>query len=271
MPAALLIAAFVLFPLLQVAIFSLQKYSIFEPPVFNGLDNYIRLFSDRKFLWACFNSFFFMLVTPVIMLLSLLLALMLRENSRKSKFFRAVYFLPVITPIVISGIIWRWIFSEDIGLLNYMLSFLGIDKIQWLTHYPVNMLSLMLLTLWRGTGYYMLIFLAALSSIPAEVEEAALLDGVSRFQKIFYILIPMLRHTLLLVFITSSTAAIKMFTELYVMIPGAPATNKTMVYFIYQQAFERFDFGYGSAAGIILFILTFGFSWMNMKLMREEK
>jgi putative chitobiose transport system permease protein len=128
----------------------------------------------------------------------------------------------------------------------------------------------MIVTVWRGFGYYMMIFLAGLAVIPKELEEASRIDGANRFQRVFHIIIPMLKPTLILIFVLSSTAAIKIFTELYIMIPGTPDSNKTLVYFMYKQAFENFDFGYGSAAGVIIFILTMGFSYINIKLMEEK-
>lgn len=272
-PAILFLLAFAVIPVVQVFYFSFTSYNIFEEAVFNGFDNYIRLFNDSRFLYALLNSFLFVLVTPVIIFISLSLALILRENSNTNKIIRSLFFLPVITPIVIAGIFWRWIFTEDTGIMNYILSMFGFSPVQWLTGYPQNLFSVMILTVWRGFGYYMMIFLAALTVLPKEVEEAAEIDGAGRLQKIFYIIIPSIKNTLVLVFVLSGAAAVKIFTELYIMIPGAPASNKTLVYYMYKHAFERFDFGYGSAAGIIIFLLTMGFSYMNIKLLEgsDEK
>lgn len=257
-------------PALQVLYFSLLNYNAFGESSFAGLSNYSRLLEDSNFWYALLNSGIFILVTPVLMFVSLMLALLVRETSTTTKFFRSIYFLPVVTPIVIVGIIWRYIFSEDIGLMNYLISLFSFSPIPWLTEYPTNLISIMIVTIWRGFGYYMMIFLAGLAVIPKELEEASRIDGANRFQRVFHIIIPMLKPTLILIFVLSSTAAIKIFTELYIMIPGTPDSNKTLVYFMYKQAFENFDFGYGSSVGVIIFILTMGFSYINIKLMEER-
>lgn len=270
LPAIFFISFFYLFPTFQVFYFSLLKYNAFGESSFAGLLNYTKLLNDTNFWYALLNSGIFILVTPVLMFISLILALLVRETSTTIKLFRSIYFLPVVIPIVIVGIIWRYIFAEDVGLMNYLLSIFSFDSVSWLTEYPTNLFSIMIVTIWRGFGYYMMIFLAGLAVIPKELEEASKIDGAGRFQRVFYVIIPMLKPTLILIFVLSSTAAIKIFTELYIMIPGTPDSNKTLVYFMYKQAFENFDFGYGSAAGVIIFILTLGFSYINIKLMEEK-
>ncbi len=270
LPAFLFIVFFSFFPTIQVFYYSFLKYNVFGSSEFIGLNNYIKLFSDSNFWWSLLNSLIFLLVTPVLMTISLILALMVRDTNRITNFFRSIYFLPVVTPILIAGIIWKWIFNEDIGLFNYILSIFSFSPVHWLTNYPVNIGSIMIVTIWRGFGYYMMIFLAGLAVVPRELEEASRLDGANKLQQVYHIIIPILKPTLILIFVLSSTAAIKIFTELYVMIPGTPASNKTLVYFLYKQAFERFDFGYGSAVGVVIFILTLGFSYANIKLMEKE-
>lgn len=270
LPALLLLCVFVILPMLQIFYFSLLKYNLFEESKFVFLKNYISLFADSNFRWTLLNSLIYILVTPVIMFLSLFLALLMRQAGRYTKYFRAALFLPVVTPVVIVGIIWRWIYSEDTGLLNYFVSIAGIKPVHWLTNYPLNIISIMFVVIWRGMGYYMMLFLAGLAVIPKEQEEASVLDGANRFQQIFYIIVPMLKPTLILVFVTSATAAIKMFTEIYTILPGAPMNNKALVSYLYQQSFERFDFGKGSAVGVILFLLTFVFSYINIKMMERE-
>jgi len=270
LPAILFLAIFYMLPALQVLYFSLLNYNVFGESSFAGLTNYSKLLGDSNFWYALLNSGIFILVTPILMFASLMLALLVRETSTTTKFFRSIYFLPVVTPIVIVGIIWRYIFSEDIGLMNYLISLFSFSPIPWLTEYPTNLISIMIVTIWRGFGYYMMIFLAGLAVIPKELEEASRIDGANRFQRVYHVMIPMLKPTLILIFVLSSTAAIKIFTELYIMIPGTPDSNKTLVYFMYKQAFENFDFGYGSAVGVVIFILTMGFSYINIKLMEEQ-
>jgi putative chitobiose transport system permease protein len=262
-PVLLLLGIFAFLPMGQVAVYSLQKISLLGSSEFIGLENYRRLFADSTFWWTLLNSALYIVVTPVLMVLSLSLAMILREELRAKNFFRTLYFLPVVTPVVIAGIAWRWIFNEDVGILNYLLSAIGIThlKIHWLTEYPLNIVSAMAVTVWRGLGYYMVIFLAGLTAIPKEIDEASVLDGATWWQKTLFITVPMLRPTLSLVFIISSISAIKVFTEIYTLMPGAPMANKTLVLYMYREAFERFDLGFASAAGVILFLVTLGFSY----------
>lgn len=268
-PAFLFLSLFAFFPMIQIFYFSLLDYNVFGENSFAGLSNYIRLFNDSNFWWTLLNSLIFISVTPLLIIISLSLALMVRQTSGLSKVFRTAYFFPVITPIVIAGIIWRWIFAEDTGLLNYLLTSVSLPAVSWLTEYPTNLFSIMFVTIWRGMGYYMVIFLAGLAAVPKELEEASRLDGANKFQQVWHIIIPQLKPTLLFIFVVSSTAAIKVFTELYIMIPGAPIDNKTLVVFLYREAFERFDFGYGAAIGVVLFLITLGFSYTNIRLLER--
>ena len=269
-PAIALLGLFVIFPMLQVAYYSVLHYSFFTDHRFIGFDNYIRLFTDGNFWRALFNSCIFTLVTPILMFVSLLLALAVRHRFRSVSVFRMAFFLPVVTPIVIVGIMWRWIFTEETGLANNLLSLLSIGRIHWLTDYPTNIASIMILTIWRGMGYYMMIFLAGLALIPKEIEEASVLDGITYRQQVWHIILPMLKPTLLFMLVVSTTSAIKIFTEQYILIPGAPMSNKALVSFLYFHAFERFDFGYGSAIGVVLFIITMSLSYTNIRLLERQ-
>lgn len=267
LPAMLFLGLFALVPTLQIGWTSLQHAAIVRPGGFAGAENYLRLAADPDFWWAFANSLLMVAVTPVLMVLSLSLALLVRDLGRAGKGFRAALFLPVVTPVVIAGIIWRWIFAEDNGLMNHLLGLAHLPALPWLTVYPVNLVAVMLVVIWRGLGYYMLIFLAGLAAVPREVEEAAMLDGAGRVQTALHVLVPMLRPTLTLVFVVSATAAIRTFTEIYVMMPGAPASNKTLVAHLYHQAFERFDFGAGSAVAVVVFLATLAFSLVNVRLL----
>lgn len=270
LPALLFLAVFAALPMMQIMYFSLLEYSVFDGGRFIGWENFYRLAGDANFWWMLTNSLLFVLVSPVMIVLSLALALIVRKAGRVSGLYRAGLFIPVVTPVVIAGIIWRWIFSEDTGLLNYLLSLAGMGEVFWLTEYPTNLVSVALVTLWRGAGYYMMIFLAGLAALPDEVEEASLLDGANVFQQAVYILVPLLRPTITFVFVVSATAAIRLFTELYILIPGTPLMNKTLVSYLYVLAFERFDLGYGSAVAVVIFLLTFGFSMVQVRLMERQ-
>ncbi len=270
LPAMAVIGYFAIVPMVQIVCYSMLEYSFFGEHTFVGPAQYLRLFQDQHFWRTLLNSLLFTAVTPLLMALSLFLALAVRSTAASSSVLRLIFFLPVITPVVAVGIMWKWIFTEETGLLNYLLGTFGIGPVPWLSHYPTNMASVMIVTLWRGFGYYMVIFLAGLALLPKEMEEASRLDGVSPMQNFLYIVLPNLRPTVLFVLVVSSASAIKLFTELYVLIPGAPIDNKTIVSYLYRQSFERFDFGYGSAIAVVLFALTFVFSYTHVRLMEER-
>ncbi len=271
LPGLVFLIFFSIIPTLLAFSISFFRINFFEPSEYSGLKNFIRLLEDKYFLNALLNSLIYLLVTPILTIISLSLAMLVRELNSTKQFFKTIYFLPVVTPVIIAGIIWRYIFNEDSGLLNYFLVALTHNKIHWLSSYPENVISVMILTIWRGFGYYLIIFFAGLMTISKEIEEAAVLDGAGFFRRMFFIVVPQLRPTLTLVFVLSGTAAIKLFTELYILIPGAPLSHKTLVYYMYHQAFERFDLSYGSTIGIIIFLLTLGFSYINIKLLEKER
>jgi len=270
LPALIFLVIFAFIPFLQIVLYSFLDYNLLNEGQFIGFKNYSKLFSDQVFWMTLLNSFLYILATPVLIIISLTLALSLRDAGRKNSFLRSIYFFPVITPIVIAGIIWRWILSEDYGLMNYILSLVGVDKLRWLSVYPVNLLSVILLTVWRGFGYFMMIFLAGLMIIPRELEESAMLDGAGKFKQVIHIIIPQLKPVITFVFVISSSAAIKIFTEIYILIPGTPMNNKSLVSFLFREAFERFEFGLSSAAGVILFIISLAFAYMNIRLMEKK-
>lgn len=270
LPALIFLIIFSTLPAIMAFSISFYKISFFEENQFIGLKNFLRLFSDKYFYYSLMNSLVYVLVTPLLSIISLSMAMILKEIKSSEQIFKTIYLIPVVTPLVISGIVWRYIFNEDNGLLNYIMNLLINHRVHWLSSYPENIFSVMILTIWRGFGYYLIIFFAGLMAVSREIEEAAILDGAGFFKRMFYIIIPQLKPTLTLVFVLSGTAAIKLFTELYILIPGAPLSHKTLVYYLYHQAFERFDLGYGSTIGIIVFLLTIGFSYLNIKLLERE-
>ncbi|RMH56313.1 MAG: sugar ABC transporter permease [Bacteroidetes bacterium] len=272
LPALLVLGWFVLYPAARIFVLSFQRYSFVREAVWVGLDNYVRLFQDGTFLFALINSFLYLLVTPILIVVSLGVAFLLDTKVRGVKFFRGLYFLPVVTPMIVVGIIWQWLLNEDVGLINYALLATGLvdAKVNWLTSYPLNLFSVMFVTAWKGLGYYAVIFLAGLMTIPKELEEVASLDGATAWQQVLYVKLPLLRPTIALVAIISSISALKVFDELYVMIPGAPAAEKTLVPLIYQVAFLDFRLGYASAISVVLFLITLAFSYLNVRYWERD-
>jgi putative chitobiose transport system permease protein len=271
LPSAAVFILFVFLPALGVIRDSFERVTFGAESQWVGWTNYTRLLTDRTVIAALGNSVAYLLVTPVLIVLSLGVAFLLNAPVRGGSIFRALCVLPVVTPMVVVGIMWKWIFNEDAGLFNYLLRSSGLfsANIHWLSEYPLNLLSVMGVTIWKGIGYYALIFLAGLLGVPRELEEAAELDGASAWQRIRFLTLPMLRPTIALVAIVSSIAALKVFDELYVVIPGAPQSEQTLVPLIYQTAFMDFRLGPASALGVLLFILVLAFSYVNVRFWKE--
>lgn len=269
-PALVFLATFVFYPALRILWLSFQDYSFVTDAVWVGFENYARLFTDEAFRYALLNSFVYLLVTPALVVLSLGVAFLLDSGVRGVTFFRSLYFLPVVTPMIVVGILWGWLLNEDVGLVNYAITALGGEKVPWLTEYPLNLVSVMGVTAWKGLGYFAVIFLAGLAGVPKELEEAAALDGANAWQRLWHVKLPTLRPQIALVSVISSISALKVFDELYVMIPGAPAAEKTLVPLIYQTAFLDFRLGYASAISVALFLVTLAFSLVNLRLWEKD-
>ena len=265
-PALAVLAAFWLLAMGQVVYFSLTRYSPFAPTEFIGLENYRRLLSSERFWFCLANSFLYLLVTPAIIALSLGAASVVHASLRYAKGLRILLFLPVVTPTIVAAIAWRILYNENTGVLNTALLALGLDPIPWLSERPFTLISAMLVTLWKGVGFYMMIFLAGLMAVPRELKEAASLDGASRLTILRVVTLPAIWPLVTLVFVISSISALKVFDELYVTIQGAPIEHQTVVPLVYDTAFVRGDFGLACAIGITLFVVILAFSIVNLRL-----
>lgn len=270
-PALLIFSLFVFYPIGRVFQFSFSQYEMMQLTGWIGWEHYRTLLSDADF-WATFlNSWLYLLVTPLLLVLSLLLALLVRGEKKLLKMFQTAYYLPVVIPMVVIGIAWKSLYNEDSGLINYWLQASGVlagdQKIHWLTRHPLNLFAVMGVTIWQGLGYFMVIFLAGLLAIPHELEEAAAMDGAGPLRKNWHIIIPLLKPSMVLVFILSSISALKVFTEIYIMISGAPTSNKTLVVYLYEKAFGQLEMGYASAMAVVLFLTTLTFSYANLRVL----
>ena len=265
-PALAVLGIFWVLSLGQVVYFSLTRYSPFREPEFVGLENYARLLSSERFWFCLLNTGLYLLVTPAIILISLAAASIVHASLRYAKGLRVLLFLPVVTPTIVAAIAWRVLYNEDAGLLNAIITTLGFEPIGWLSTKPWTLISAMLVTLWKGVGFYMMIFLAGLMSVPRELKEAAFLDGASRLDVLRVVTLPAIWPIVSLVFVISSISALKVFDELYVTIRGAPIEHQTIVPLVFDTAFVRGDYGLACAIGITLFALILVFSIINLRL-----
>jgi putative chitobiose transport system permease protein len=273
LPALILLGVFVFYPIAAVSYYSLTDYDIVRPPVFVGLDNFVRLLDDDTFKLALVHSFVYLLVTPILIVLSICLAIIVNRKLRGIHIYRALYFVPAVSGSIAIGLSWRWLFDRS-GFINSMLLSWGMieEPIQWLATPALVLPIAMLLTIWAGIGYYSVIFLAGLQNVPDELYDAARIDGCSDFQKHRYVSIPALRPQIVFVAVISSLAALKVFDEIYVLTNrtgGILDSGVTMVFYLWEQAFERSNAGYASAIAIVLLVITLGFSIVNVRLLER--
>ncbi len=274
-PALVLLGIFVIYPIIAVVYYSFTDYNIIRPPVWVGLDNYEHLINDDVFWLALQHSFVYLLVTPILIVLSIALAIVVNRQLRGIHIYRALYFVPAVSGSIAIGLSWRWLFERN-GFINSILETFGLisEPIQWLATPSLTLPIAMMLTIWAGFGYYAVIFLAGLQNIPEELYDAAVIDGCSDFQKHRYVSIPGLRPQIVFVFIISSLAALKVFDEIYVLTNrsgGILDSGVTMVFYLWKEAFVLSHAGYASAIAIALLAVTLAFSIVNVRILERRQ
>ncbi|MCO0599263.1 carbohydrate ABC transporter permease [Peribacillus butanolivorans] len=271
-PAFLLILIFTVYPVISSFILSFQEVRGVEKS-FVGISNYTRLFQDPIFYKSLLNTFQILIVqVPIMLFLSLLIAVGLHSSMLKGKaFFRISYFMPAITALVAASIVFMILLDENFGLVNYFLSFLGVDSIPWLTTPFWAKVSVILVMTWRWTGYNMVIFLAGLQNIPSDLYEAASIDGAGKVKQFFMITIPQLKPVFIFTVVMSTIGSLQLFDEPFILTGGGPNNaTMTITVYLYETAFKFFDFGYASAIAYVLVIITAIISFIQMKLVGDE-
>jgi len=275
LPALLLLSLTVFWPALQAFYLSFTDYaSLQQSPRWIGFANFRRLWADPIFWQTLRNTLVYLaVVVPILVAAPLGLAILANQKLRGMRWFRAAYYTPVIISMVVAGIAWRWLYAEN-GLLNQLLKYLGLapEGIPWLTSPHWAIFSVMAVTVWKGLGYYMVIYLAGLQSIPAELYEAAALDGSDGLRQHWDITVPLMRPYLILVAIISAIAATKVFEEVYIMTQGGPRnSSKTVVYYLYEQAFQNLEISYACTIGLVLFLGILGLSIINLQISQARE
>jgi putative chitobiose transport system permease protein len=275
LPSLAVLGVFIFYPMFEAFRLSLFDYKPLLEKRFIGAGNFRALLGDENFWRSLGNSVKYLLVVPVIIVLSLGLALLVEPHLPGMNFFRASYYVPVVTTMVVVGVTWKIIFHEDFGLLNHILRQLGIIKegIPWLNSVTLALYTVMTVTLWKGLGYYMVIFLAALRTVPQELIEASMIDGARKWQQLLFVKVPMLWPAITLVAIISSISALQVFDEIYVMTGGKPLhSSSTLVFYIYEWGVDPngpMNFGYAAAMGLVLFALLIAFTVTSVRLMQR--
>lgn len=273
LPAGVILLIFFFIPFVQTIFLSFQDYS---NNIYNadwvGLTNYAQIFKNPVFYKVMFNTFLYLvLAVPVLAIIPLFLAILINQKIKGITLYKILIYLPVIVSIVVAAIAFKWLYADQ-GILNYLLNVLHIKSIGWLTDPKYAIYSVILLTIWKGIGYYMMIYLAALMSVPKDLYEACDIDGAGFLRKHLTVTIPHIMPTIALVTTISSISAMKIFAEIYVMTKGGPLNStKTIVYYIYEKAFENLDLGYASAMAVILLAVVMVFSLINILCFERNK
>lgn len=249
LPAVVLLAAFLIYPSLQTIRYAFTDYNIMRPDriVFCGFNNFVELVQDKDFWIAVKNTLYFtVLVVPFQTLIALALALLISSQRKGVSIFRAAYFSPQVTSMVVVAILWTVLYnsSPDSGLLNALLVKLGLEPCGFLNDPNTAMNSIVFMSAWQGAGYQMMILLAGLQGIPKDQYEAASIDGAGKLQSFFYITLPGLKNIIQYVIMITVIQAMKLFTQPYVMTKGGPQNStRTLVYYIYEQGFQKRNLG----------------------------
>jgi putative chitobiose transport system permease protein len=275
LPALLALGISVFWPTLQAFYFSFTTFGVdlTASPTWVGGDNIQKLLGDDVFWLTIRNTLLYLLgVVPVLTLAPLGLAILVNRSMRGIHWLRVAYYSPVVVSMVVAGLAWRWLYAEN-GLFNQVLQGLGLfpQGIPWLTSPVLALPSVMVVTIWKGLGYYMVIYLAGLQAIPADLYEAAAIDGSEGWRRHWDITLPLMRPYLLLVSVISAIAATKVFEEIYIMTQGGPRnSSKTLVYYIYELAFEKLEMSYACTIGLGLFLVILVLSAIRLMAGGQE-
>ncbi|MBU2493522.1 MAG: sugar ABC transporter permease [Bacteroidetes bacterium] len=272
-PSLILFVIFILFPVFFSFYLSFQKWNMFSSEsTFVGLDNYIRLFSDPEFWQVLKNTLYYTLGTvPINMALSLFVAYLLNKQIAGKKILRTMFFAPVVISPVAAAVIWRWLYDPNFGIINYALSWVGIESINWLNDPDAAMIAVIIMGVWKTFGINMVLFAAGLQAIPEHYYEAAEIDGAGRLSKFWNITIPLLTPTTMFILIMSMIASLQVFDIVYVLTSGGPlGSTKVLVFYVYEHAFKFFEMGYASAISYVLFAILFVFTMIQFKFMKVK-
>lgn len=274
LPAAFFLLAFTAIPLGQAVVLSLERWNGIEPATYVGLRNYRLLLEDGIF-WQSFGNTVYYTVASIIFqtTIPLLVASFLHSGIRGSTIFRFIYFLPVIISLTITGLLWRMILEPNFGMLNEMLRSIGLQDLTqlWLADRSWVMPSIILVSIWQSLGFFMMIFFAALQSVPDDLYESASIDGANAWHRFRYVTIPMLRRTIVVVIVLNTIGGIKAFDQIWVMTGGGPNhASETLGTYLYRTAFGAMgssnpQLGYATAIAMLILILSLIFSIIQIR------
>lgn len=278
-PAIILLVVFLVIPFIMAIGLAFTDQRLIPnpnlPTQIVALRNFVRMFQDEAFLRGLLNNFYFVIVVvPVQTSLALFLAILINQKIKGVNFFRTIYFAPVVTSMVVVAIVWTFLYNQN-GLINSFLqsvSFGTLGPYDWLRNTRLVFPAIMVLSIWQGAGFQMVIYLAGLQEIPADLYEAAEVDGANKIQQFLYVTLPQLRNTTIFVVVATTILAFKLFDQVKVMTDGGPqnASMTTMVYII-DQGWGQLKVGYASAVSVVFFIIVLFVSLLQRRFLREER
>jgi multiple sugar transport system permease protein len=277
LPFLLKFAVFMVIPVVSAFFLGFTRYDVLSPAQWVGLSNYVNIFTRAEaasslFWTSVVNTVYFATGEVFLeMITGLALALLVNSRIKLKNFFRAAYYMPVVTAMVAVSMLWLWLYQPQIGLLNSLLKAVGLPPQKWLTDPNQAMPSVILMAVWKGVGWSMIIYLAGLQGIPESLYEAGRIDGTNRWQSFRHITLPLLAPVTLFVVVISFISALQVFSQIFVMTQGGPLNRTTTVtYQIWLNAFRFYRMGFASAQSILLFFVILVISIINAKVFGEE-
>ncbi|MBO4903051.1 MAG: sugar ABC transporter permease [Lachnospiraceae bacterium] len=273
-PVTVGLIIFYFYPFFRVIRDSLHDIGSFDRDLgFVGLENYITMMHDTEMWQALGNTFKYVaIIVPLSLVFALLIAVLLNAKIRGQSFFRVVYFLPAVTMSVAVSMVWRWIFNGDFGVLNSLMTTIGLEPRQWLSDKSTAMLCISIVSVWTNVGYYMIILLAGIQGISRGYYEAAEIDGATPFQKFYKITLPLLTPTIFYVIIMLVISTFQIFSEIYMMVDQRSKAMKwtqSVVMHFYRSAFSYSKKGYASAVAVLLFVIIMALTIFQMKMQKK--
>lgn len=272
-PFLILAILFTFIPIVMIIKISFQEGSLLNTSDLQwiGFQNYLEVFNEKQYINSILNNFFFIcLVVPAGMIISLSLALLIRQKSKLNAFFESVFFFPLLISMVSASIIIAYLLSMK-GPLNYVLSLFDIMPLNWFGNPTLAKVSVVLLELWKGATFYVFIFLAALRGMPAEYSEAARIDGANRWQETWKITLPLIKHSILLSVVLTTIFQFQIFESIYMLTGGGPLrTSEGIVFNIYKTTFVNDEIGIGAALSVVFLIIILTISLIQMKVLKSD-
>ena len=273
LPVLVLFIAFRIWPTINGFLLSFQDYRINGDSTWIGLEHFRYLLQDDIF-WHSLRvtATYAVLAVPLSTASALGLALLINRAIRGISFFRAIYFLPYITSLVMVAVVWSWVYRTNGGLLNSLLGTVELGPVRWLTGQDMVLPSLAIMATWKGVGYAMMILLAGLRAIPTELGEASAVDGATAGQTFWRVTLPLLKPVLFFVVVIETIGSFQVFDAIFVMTQGGPVrASYSLVYMLYDESFKFSNYGYGAAIGMVLFVITFGVTMLQRLMFGNER